>query len=274
MSVLSRVPRYRGSTQDGWLMDDPPAGKNELPDDGAPEQGQPEPGDFYDGVETRGVASYAPFESRLTRGLPEQPGISPVYEDQVSALSDGIPEWIALEPDEAEPADAQIVVAPDLDAFYEANFDRICRRLAVVFRGDVSHAEDITQEAFVTAYRNWPRISSMANPYGYVAKIAWRLAMKWLEAQHRERQTCADLATVTPSTDAGGVSDIRIDLGRALDRLPEQLRTVAGLSLLGYTPKDLAGILGIPPATARTRLKRARDRLVELMQEPEEGPET
>jgi len=274
MSVVSRVPRYHGSSRDGWLMDDPPAGTNELPDDGEPEQGQPEPGDYYEEVVTRGIASFAPSESRLTWGLPEQPDMSPVDDDQMSALSDGIPEWIVLEPGAAESADAQIVAAPDLDAFYEANFDRICRKLAVVFRGDVSHAEDITQEAFAIAYRNWPRISAMVNPYGYVAKIAWRLAMKWLEAQRRGRRTRADLAVVTPSADAGGVSDIRIDLGRALDRLPEQLRTVAGLSLLGYAPKDIAGILGIPPATARTRLKRARDRLVELMQEPEEGPET
>jgi RNA polymerase sigma-70 factor (ECF subfamily) len=200
--------------------------------------------------------------------------VSQVDDDQVSALSDGIPEWIVLELGTAESADAQIVAAPDLDAFYEANFDRISRKLAVVFRGDVSYAEDITQEAFVIAYRNWPRISTMANPYGYIAKIAWRLAMKWMETQRRGRQTCADLAVVTPSADSGVASDIRIDLGRALDRLPEQLRTVAGLSLLGYSPKDIAGILGIPPATARTRLKRARDRLVELMQEPEKGQET
>jgi len=197
----------------------------------------------------------------------------PVDGDKVLVSSRGIQEWVTPSPGEQRPAGIEIPEALDLDAFYATNFEKISRKLSVLFRGDVSHAEDITQEAFVVAYRYWSRIEKMANPYGYVAKIAWNLTMKWLRTQRRNLQACVDLAVITvsevPSADVG----THVDLGRALDRLPEQQRVVAGLSLLGYGSNDIAAILGIPPATARSRLKRARDRLIELLAEPEEGPQ-
>lgn len=199
-------------------------------------------------------------------------GMGLVDDDQVSALSDGFPEWANLSRGEVQPSNTETISAPDLDAFYEANFNRICRKLAVVFRQDISYAEDITQEAFVIAYRYWPGISQMANPYGYVAKIAWRLAMKWMESRRHQWQACADLAAILVPENLGSELDMRIDLARALDRLPEQQRIVAGLSLLGYRPREIAAILEIPLATARTRLKRARDRLLQLLAESEEGP--
>lgn len=251
-------------------MSDPPADTNEPPDaEQTRARAQPESEEDSGEAYRRGAVLY-----ELPRRSPSRLGADSVDDDQVSALSDGIPEWIVLTPGAEKQADAEIIAAPDLDAFYKANFGRICRKLAVVFRGDVSHAEDVTQEAFVVAYRHWPRISTMANPYGYVAKIAWRLAMKWMESQRHGEQARADPATMALPGDSSAVSDIRIDLARALDRLPEQLRIVAGLSLLGYSPKDIGEILGIPSATARTRLKRARDRLIKLMEESEEGQET
>jgi RNA polymerase sigma-70 factor, ECF subfamily len=269
MSTRSRAVSCREPSSGECLMSDPPVDSNEPP--GAETRGSAQPEPEYDGGDAyRGTTLYEPLQPPR---MPTSLNYS-VDDNQVSALSDSISEWIAPAPRTGESPDAKIIAAPDLDAFYRANSDRMCRKLAVVFRGDVSYAEDIVQEAFVVAYRHWPRISTTHNPYGYVAKIAWRLAMKWMVSQRQLCQTCADLAVVESQADSITASDIRIDLARALDRLPEQLRIVAGLSLLGYTPKDIAGILDIPTATSRTRLKRARDRLIKLVEVSEEGPQT
>ncbi|MFE7775832.1 RNA polymerase sigma factor [Streptomyces sp. NPDC057445] len=165
-----------------------------------------------------------------------------------------------------------------LDAFYAAHFDRMCRKLAVAaFRGDLTQAEDITQAAFVVAYRNWSSIAKKENPYGYVAKIAWNLAMKWHDAQKKERRSVALLAANPRSaagvTDHSPLMDLEVDVARALSELPEHERIVAGLSLLlGYSPKEIASQLGEKPATVRCRLKRARERLKALLTDSEGGP--
>jgi len=267
--------RSLASREGRWLMDDdPPAGMSEPPDVEARDQVQPELEDTDSREAQRSAALSELPAIGLVRKSPSRPAVSPVDDDHMSALSDGISEWAAFTPDTAEPAEDQLAAAPDLDAFYRANFDRIARRLVAVFRGDVSHAEDVTQEAFVIAYRHWPRISAMANPYGYVAKIAVRLAVKWMEARRKARRARDDRAGRAQAGDFSAVSDTLIDLASVVDRLPEQLQVVTGLSLLGHSPKEIAEILGIPPATARTRLKRASDRLIMLLEESQEGPET
>jgi RNA polymerase sigma-70 factor, ECF subfamily len=190
-------------------------------------------------------------------------------EDEMLASLPRLSEWDVTWAGEGQ-SEAEVIAAPDFDDFYAANFHKIRRGLNGLFRYDVTHAEDISQEAFVRACRSWPYIRELENPYGYVAKIAWRLAMKLLRAQHREFQAYRDLAATEVAEQSCADVAARVDVRRAIRGLPEQLRDVAGLSFLGLSPSDIAQTLGINAATARTRLKRARDRLLTLLEESEE----
>jgi RNA polymerase sigma-70 factor, ECF subfamily len=217
-------------------------------------------------VVLRGPASsVAP--SRFDADLANEPGMSTIDEDQLLFATRGVPEWVqAVQSDKGGDATA-VVDAPGLDAFFIANHRRISRKLAVLFSGDISHAEDVMQEAFILAYRHWPQISQLANPYGYVATIAWRLGLRWLRKQRRERERCAQQVALACTADLAPGVGLRLDLQRALDRLPEQQQMVVGLSMLGYGPQEIGEILGIVPGTVRSRLHRARGNLERFLDE-------
>ena len=62
------------------------------------------------------------------------------------------------------------------------------------------------------------------------------------------------------------VDDRAAELWDAVARLPEKLRTAVHLHYAeGYSAEEIAALLGVPPATVRTRLRRARLKLKDLL---------
>ena len=56
------------------------------------------------------------------------------------------------------------------------------------------------------------------------------------------------------------------ELWDAVARLPEKLRTAVHLHYAeGYATEEIAALMGVPPATVRTRLHRARRQLKDLL---------
>ena len=61
-------------------------------------------------------------------------------------------------------------------------------------------------------------------------------------------------------------ADEGAELWDAVARLPEKLRTAVHLHYAeGYSTEEIAALLGIPAATVRTRLHRARRQLKDLL---------
>ena len=62
------------------------------------------------------------------------------------------------------------------------------------------------------------------------------------------------------------MNDGGTELWDAVARLPEKLRTAVHLHYAeGYSTEEIAALLGVPPATVRTRLRRARLKLKDLL---------
>ncbi|RBL79089.1 hypothetical protein DDE05_60390 [Streptomyces cavourensis] len=133
-------------------------------------------------------------------------------------------------------------------------------------------SEDITQEAFVIVFERWDRVSMMDNPLGYTIKVAWRLALRWLQARNRKR--ALDAALTVPAADGASEAEAviaRADLTRAFLRLSPAHQEVLTLSMSDLDPQDIAPLLGIPVPTVRTRLFRARRALSALLDDPPEA---
>ena len=155
---------------------------------------------------------------------------------------------------------------------------RGCRAVALAILGEPSDADDVCQDAFVAAIE---RIDDCRRPDRFGA---WLLQI--VRNRARDHLRAGAGRTVVPidaeEMEAGGASpaegaergELRGRLLAALERLPEDRREVVLLhDLEGWTHREIAERMEIPPGTVRSHLHHARRRLRELLgplNDPEE----
>jgi RNA polymerase sigma-70 factor, ECF subfamily len=146
----------------------------------------------------------------------------------------------------------------------EALFRRHWRpayRAAFLVVRDGHAAEDIVQEAFLSALRALDRFDRR-RPFGpWLHRIVVNRAIDWSRARalRGEVGENPDLRADEPPASPGACSQ---DLVAALGSLPPEQRAVVVLRhVLGYTPGEIAKILGFPRGTVNSRLRRGLDRL-------------
>ena len=145
--------------------------------------------------------------------------------------------------------------------------------------GDYHDAEDITQEAFLQAYK---KLLTLKNPdqfAGWLHVIANRLCIDWMRKQKRIQKqkptmqslegTC--LEEIEESSYTQHVLEQRMTertvycselVQKLLEKLPENERIVVTLYYLDEMPtKEIGKYLGVPVNTIASRLHRARKRL-------------
>ena len=164
-------------------------------------------------------------------------------------------------------------------------FDRlVASRLTPTFRlaraivGDTRDAEDATQEAFLNAWRNLPRLRDTAKFDAWFGRIVVNEARLTLRRRGRvmtvpvdviyvhddDRPTSSIPGSHDPSIDAIAASDA---LQRAIDRLTVEQRTILALHHLEERRvADIAALLGVPVGTAKWRLHEARAALERAME--------
>ncbi|MEX2458332.1 MAG: sigma-70 family RNA polymerase sigma factor [Actinomycetota bacterium] len=150
----------------------------------------------------------------------------------------------------------------EFEDFYRAHHRRLASALYLL-TGSASEAEDLAQEAMARVYERWPRVSTMASPEGFVYRIAMNLNRSRLRRLAvRMRRAPAS----PPRADELEAATARLDVHRALQGLTrEQREAVILVDWLGLGADGAAPILGVKPATIRTRLHRARPILRERL---------
>jgi RNA polymerase sigma-70 factor, ECF subfamily len=169
----------------------------------------------------------------------------------------------------------QGIAAGDLGALGEL-YDRYARHVWQAARRSIDgvDAEDVVHQLFVKLPEIAPSYDGRANCRGWLCGIAVRLAMRHRRGAGRFRRMLGSFAHTLvgrtsrdPEREAMGSQDIGA-LERALAALSEKKRVVFVLvEVEGLTAEEAARALGIPPATARTRLFHARRELQAALQE-------
>jgi RNA polymerase sigma-70 factor, ECF subfamily len=133
-------------------------------------------------------------------------------------------------------------------------------------------AEDAVQETFLRVMRRSPEIHDVRDIRAWLARIAWRIAVdRRRRAPHSEDAGFADdLALLRSHTASAEQSAIGAQMLRVAERLiaslPPELRDPLTLSTVEeLNSPEIAAVLGIPEATVRTRLFRARKVLKEKL---------
>jgi len=146
----------------------------------------------------------------------------------------------------------------DFGAFYERTYD-VAYRTALGIVRDPGLAADVTQDAYVSAYRNRDRFRGEAPSGAWLHRIVVNEA---LSAMRRRRATGRD-ADLTPLLVPDDVPEAmsRLALLDALDRLaPRQRAAVILRYYHDYDYATIAQILGTTSTNVGARLTRALDR--------------
>ncbi|MDP2895162.1 MAG: sigma-70 family RNA polymerase sigma factor [bacterium] len=174
-------------------------------------------------------------------------------------------------------------VDPDFDlveksrAGDDAAFEELLRRhypgtYALVFRlTNAAHADDVTQETFLLAYRNLSRFRGEAKFSTWLTRIAVNLCRsEWRKRKRRREESVEDVpeklvADMSPGKSKNGAEAMMDgERGERIDReiaaLPSKLRLTFTLRYLeGHPPAEVAAILGCREGTVRSRLFNARE---------------
>jgi RNA polymerase sigma-70 factor, ECF subfamily len=157
----------------------------------------------------------------------------------------------------------------DRDAFAALirRFERTALALAFGIVNCAEAAGDVTQEAFITAWKRLGDIDEPARFPGWLCQIVRNTAIDLRRKRLRQQRVAMGAAVSEVNTDdALGRHDTRSDIAEALERLDEMSRSVIVLRYYeGLASKEIAAVLGMTPAAVDMRLSRARQELREYL---------
>jgi len=145
---------------------------------------------------------------------------------------------------------------------------------------DASEVEDITQEAFIKAYRALDKFRGDSAFYTWLYRIASNAAKNHLVAKGRRPGADTTIEDAEAFEQAGLISESTTPeavvmseelaqvVTEAMDALPEELRAALTLrELEGLSYDDIAAVLECPVGTVRSRIFRARESIDERVRE-------
>lgn len=153
-------------------------------------------------------------------------------------------------------------------------YQRKLARLLSRFLKDPAEVDDVSQDAFVKAYRALPTFRGDSAFYTWLYRIGINTAKNYLVSAGRRAPTSTDHdASEAENFDDGEqLRDINTpeslmmskEVGRAvndaIDTLPDDLRTAIQLREIdGLSYEEIAAIMNCPIGTVRSRIFRARD---------------
>lgn len=148
------------------------------------------------------------------------------------------------------------------DDFYRSNARRVIH-LVYASTGDLTLAQDCTQEAFSRAWQQWVKVSAYDDPLAWVRTVARRLAISaW------RKRTNQGLAHVRhgAAADTAGPTEVRVDVVAALRTLTQPVREAVTLHYIADLSIDqIAYETNTPAGTIKARLHRGRAQLAKAL---------
>ena len=159
-------------------------------------------------------------------------------------------------------------------------YQRKLARLLSRFIRDPAEVEDVTQEAFIKAYRALPAFRGDSAFYTWLYRIGINTAKNYLMAMGRRAPT----STEVEAEDAEGFEEgeqlrdintpeslllskeIAETVNATIEKLPEELRKAIQMrEIEGMSYEDIAQAMDCPIGTVRSRIFRAREAIAEQL---------
>ena len=156
---------------------------------------------------------------------------------------------------------------------------KLARLLSRLIR-DPGEVEDVTQEAFIKAYRALPSFRGDSAFYTWLYRIGINTAKNYLVAMGRRAPTSTEMEAEEAEGHEGGellrdintpeslllTKEIGQTVNLAIEALPEELRSAIQLrELEGMSYEEIAKLMDCPIGTVRSRIFRAREAIAERL---------
>jgi RNA polymerase sigma-70 factor (ECF subfamily) len=138
-------------------------------------------------------------------------------------------------------------------------------RAAYLIVRDQAAAEDIAQEAFLSALRSLDRFDRRRPFAPWLHRIVVNRAIDWSRARALRREVGDAPEGESVPHHPQTPSDDLADALRGLS--PEHRGVIVLRYLLGYSPGEIAKLLELPRGTVNSRLRRGLDQLAERLRE-------
>lgn len=157
------------------------------------------------------------------------------------------------------------VAGEDEDAFrtlYERFSDRVFRYAFTLLRNQ-HLAEEVAQEAMIAVWKNAGRFAGRSKVSTWIFGIARNKAFD-LARKEKRGDRLPDTPRVSPDPGPGLVRQRQVE--GAMRELPEAQREVVFLTFYeGLSYGEIAGMLGIPEGTVKSRMFHAKRKLAEAL---------
>lgn len=159
-----------------------------------------------------------------------------------------------------------------------AKYQRRLARLISRFVRDAAEVEDVTQDAFIKAYRALPTFRGESAFYTWLYRIGINTAKNYLLSAKRRAPTSTSFDADesegfeeagllqemgTPENELMSKQVVEV-VNASLQQLPDDLRTALTLrEIEGLSYEEIADVMGCPIGTVRSRIFRAREAIAE-----------
>jgi RNA polymerase sigma-70 factor (ECF subfamily) len=169
--------------------------------------------------------------------------------------------WVAPRDEGGLIRDAKAGSADAVEALVRRHWDD-AHRAAFLIVHDAAAAEDIAQEAVLSAVQHIDSFDRRRPFAPWLHRIVVNRSLDWLRRRRNEVQV-----DEPPAVAVAYEPGLPGEAMTALARMEPELRALIVMRhLYGYRSSELARMLGIPAATVRTRLARALERLEGLLE--------
>ncbi|MFQ5982638.1 MAG: RNA polymerase sigma factor [Woeseiaceae bacterium] len=163
--------------------------------------------------------------------------------------------------------------ASAFESLYRLHVDKVyglCLRMT----GNVSEAEDCTQEAFIQAWNKLSKFRGDSAFATWLHRIAVNSVLARMRKSRREQDRIQAVTDISPAPEIEGDSANFEDLQKAVDELPDRARHVFVLhAVYGYSHDETGDMLGIATGTSKAQLHRAKRLLAQQLKQNGYGHE-
>jgi len=159
----------------------------------------------------------------------------------------------------------------DREAYYKLYklYSRSMYNIGFRIVNNADEADDVLQEAFISAFKNLDYYRGDASFGAWLKRIVVNKAINYLNKRKLERFPEDDRWDVKEETSEDDLDHFPYtveQVRRAIEQLPDGYRSVLSLYLLeGYDHGEIAEILGITESTSKSQFNRSKKKLKGLL---------